>query len=328
MILEEILVQAGVDYKPQRGDPAEVIMPCPFCAGQFDTLSERKVFGLNLENGKAHCYRCDWRSRNVIYTARRLCEIFQIDFSWRMRLSAGRAESTSVEQEDEAQPEPTDLPVGYERFTGSHDRIERKALAYLSARGITRAMIRQYQIGYAAVGEFAWRIIIPVIGDDGQCYGYVGRDFSGTSSAKYLNSSDHTKILWGVNGVKGGTAVLMEGIIDAMRCNIRLASRELNRRAINAATLGSSITGAQLEQLRRFKQCVHFGDWDVPGVKGMLRTAPATHDAGIKTYVVIPKVLDGRDPDTISDDEYFRALRSAKPWSLATKMRLRLLLSN
>jgi hypothetical protein len=78
MILEDILTQAGVDYVSQRGDPAEIAMACPFCAGQFDTLSERKVFGLNLENGKAHCYRCDWKSRTVLYTAQRLCEAFDI----------------------------------------------------------------------------------------------------------------------------------------------------------------------------------------------------------------------------------------------------------
>jgi hypothetical protein len=327
MILEDILIQAGVDFKPQRGDPAEVVMPCPFCAGQFDTMSERKVFGLNLENGKAHCYRCDWRARTVSYTARRLCEAFDIDFSWRMRLAAGFAESTLVEP-DEAVPEPIDLPVGYERFTGSKDRIEAKAMRYLQERGITASMIRKYQIGYAAVGEFAWRVILPVIGDDGQVYGFVGRDFSGTAKVKYLNSTDHVKILWGLNGIKGGTVILMEGIIDAIRSNLRLEERGWSRRAINAATLGSTITDVQIEQLRKFKQTVHFPDWDKAGVKGVLQRAPATHEAGIKTFVAIPKVLDERDPDSMDAAAYFRAVRTAKPWSLATKMRLRLLLAS
>jgi hypothetical protein len=48
MLLEDILVQAGVDYSHQRSDAAEVMMACPFCAGQFDTMGQRRVFGLNV----------------------------------------------------------------------------------------------------------------------------------------------------------------------------------------------------------------------------------------------------------------------------------------
>ena len=89
MLLEDILIQAGVDYKPARSrNPDDVVMECPFCTGSHDLSGQRKVFGVDLASGKAHCHRCSWKSRSMVYTARALCEAYGIEFSWRLRLSA------------------------------------------------------------------------------------------------------------------------------------------------------------------------------------------------------------------------------------------------
>lgn len=182
MILEDIIISSGVDYAQSRANPDEVMMSCPFCTGSHDQAGARKVFGVNLDNGKAHCHRCSWRSGSVVYTAKALCEAWNIDFTWRLRLSASEAEATMVECKPEPRhAEPKGLPAEYESFGDMTDEIEAQAFKYLQSRGIGRPEIDKYMIGYAAVGDFAWRVLFPVVGEDNVVYGVAGRDFSGQS---------------------------------------------------------------------------------------------------------------------------------------------------
>jgi len=139
VLLEDILIQSGVDYQAVRGNPDDVLMECPFCTGSTDTSGSRKVFGLNLANGKAHCYRCDWKSRSVVFTARELCRVWNIDFSWRLRLSATESDvEVSESRVEKPVYVPAGLPPEYEPFSGSDDEIELKALGYLRSRGISQ----------------------------------------------------------------------------------------------------------------------------------------------------------------------------------------------
>lgn len=322
MIIEDILIKAGVDYKQQRD---EFIMPCPFCAGQHDTASNRRVFGINLNTGFAHCYRCDWGSKSLTYTVRTLCETFDLPFDLQLRLSAGAEEAERTDVKADI-PKPTALPDEYEKFIGSDDLIERKARRYLKQRGIGRDLIKRYHIGFAAAGKFAWRIIIPVIGEDGITYGCVGRDFSGKAEKKYLNP-EGTKILWGLDVAtdETETAVVQEGVIDSLRANMRLYPR-YGDRVIAVACLGAAITVVQVEQLQRFKRALHFPDFDEPGVVGMMRRADKTDEAGIETMVVLPEKLTGEDPDSLSEESYIRHLRAAVSWGPAARLKLQMLL--
>ena len=323
MIIEDILLQAGVDYDPVRGSDEDVLMPCPFCVGDSDLSGDRKVCGVNLYNGKAHCFRCDWKSGSVVFTARSLCEAYGINFSWRLRLSAA-AQAERVISEKPSKPYvppiPCGMPDGYEAFTFSDDSIERKALRYLKKRDIGRDAIERYQIGYAAAGEFAWRIIFPIVADDGKVYGCTGRDFSGTSKAKYLNKLGNERMLWGAQ-YEADTAVLVEGITDGIRANSRLTAMPST---IAVAVLGSGLTALQLAQLSKYKRVIHFPDWDMPGVRSTMSRAVITAEAGIDTYVAVPNEMSGLDPDTLSEDVFLHGVRTAKPWGLAAKMRMRL----
>lgn len=321
MILEDILIKAGVDYKEQRD---ELIMPCPFCSGQHDTAGSRRVFGINLNTGYAHCYRCDWGSKSLVYTARTLCELFQIPFDWQLRMSAG---AIDAEEKKSEPPKPTGLPEEYEYFIGADDAIERKARRYLRERMIGRDLIQRYHIGYAGAGKFSWRIIIPVVGEDGLVYGCVGRDFSGKSDKKYLNTTGNTKIMWGMDVATKETkmGVVQEGIIDSLRSNMRLAPLYQNK-VIAVSCLGSTVTNVQLAQLSRFETVTNFPDFDRAGVEGMVKRAEAMDAAGLRTMVVVPDELTGEDPDSMPEEKYIRHLRAAMPWGGPARIKLKFLL--
>ena len=321
MLLEDILIQAGVDYKPARGQPDDVVMTCPFCTGSHDTSGERRVFGVNLVTGQAHCHRCSWKSRTVVYTARALCEAFGIDFSWRLRLSATEADvEVSREAPEPVELIPTGLPPEYEQFRDGSDDIEFAARRYLTLRHITRQEIEEYQIGYAAVGDMAWRIIFPVFGEDGEIYGCAGRDFSGLSKLKYRNS-EGLKLLFNAQH-KAKRAVVVEGPVDTLAVG-RVLAREFPG-TVAVGALGSAITEQQLAQLAKYDSAIQFPDFDVPGIKGAVSRAEACDNVGIETYIIEPTAMDGSDPGDMKHDQIAQCIRSARPWSKAQKMRMRL----
>ena len=267
-------------------------------------------------------HNCDWKSRSVVYTARALCEAYGIEFSWRLRLSA----TESDVEASQAQPEPVEMvPVGlpreYELFRRlDDDEIEQKAMAYLRSRHITQEEITEYQIGFAAVGDMAWRILFPVFGEDGDVYGCAGRDFSGESKLKYRNS-EGLKLLF--NGQhKAHRAVVVEGPVDTLAV-CRVLSREFPG-TIGVGALGSAITEQQLAQLAKYDSVIHFPDFDVAGVKGAVSRAEACDNVGIETYIIEPWTMDGSDPGDMQHAQIAQAIRSARPWSKAQKMRMRL----
>jgi len=312
----DILLQAGIRYRQAKNNPDEVMICCPFCG------DDEFKFGLNLDNGKAHCFhgRCDWRSSSVVYTARELCKAWGIDFNWRLRLSAAEADDREPESIAFSEVVPAGLPPEFEHFTHEVDLVGDAAFAYLRSRGVTWAEVQEYDIGFAAVGKFAWRVLFPVIGDDAVIYGCVGRAFAGTVSPKYLNT-EGIKILW--NGQRvAKQAVVCEGVLDAIRVN-----RVLHRwfpDSVAVANLGSAITPQQIAQLAKFESMTQFPDFDAPGVKGAIQRAEACTAAGLATSIIEPTEMDGTDPGDMTDEMIAACLRSARPWTKMQKYRMRL----
>ena len=293
-------------------------MCCPFCGDR-----EYKL-GLNIENGKAHCFHgsCDWKSRGVVFTARKLCEAWGIDFDWRLRLSAAEADEAEVEKPLEIeQALPSGLPEEYEEFSfDPEDFVDEKAAHYLWSRGVGRAEIEKYRIGFAAAGKFAWRILFPVIGEDDLVYGCVGRAFSDIAKPKYLNT-EGIKLLW--NGQsRAKHAFVCEGVMDALA--VERVARRWFPNSVGMASLGSAITAQQLAQLAKYETVTQFPDFDAAGVKGAMQRAGACALAGFDTRVIEPPVMDGSDPGSMRDDQIAEFMRQAKSWTKMQEYRMRL----
>ena len=150
--------------------------------------------------------------------------------------------------------------------------MERKARKYLRERQVSTLQIVRHKIGYAASGAYGWRIIFPVLMENGKVCGYTGRDFTTHQKPKYLNSTGY-KGLWNAQR-RARTAVVVEGIMDALRVEKALLRA---RDAVAVARLGSIITPLQMDQLKQFEQVIIFPDQDKPGVEGAVKLGAAVY---------------------------------------------------
>ena len=313
MILEELLLEAGVDFY-RHGDELE--LPCPFCLERIGSDDMKRRLGVNIRKFKAHCFRCEWSADGLRGIAKELCEAFGLKYDLLALIKAERQTESYDPAEDDKPPKETGLPEGFERFSGSDDVIEQTALAYLKGRGVTMEQIKRHKIGYAAVGQMAYRIIFPVYGRNKRVYGFVGRDITGTQEKKYLNSYG-SKLLWGAE-MPAEAAVMCEGIMDALRVEQTLTG------AAALADLGSTITSYQLAQLARYKYRVYLPDCDAAGIRAAIRLGDKCTEAGLSLYVAVPRILDGRDPGDMPLDELQEWAQTARLYGSTTKARLRI----
>lgn len=311
-LIEGILQRAGVETKPHTFKKGEVQLSCPFCLERGLGDDTGQHLGVNFDSGKGHCFRCDWNARDIMYTARALSRVYKIPFVLRY------VESEPQKPKKTPRTLPVGLPVGYEAFNGNKDSIERKMRAYLEKRGVSTSQIVRHKIGFAAVGEMAWRILFPVRDEDGKVYGCVGRTIMADVEPKYLNTIG-IKLLWGANE-SGSTAVIVEGVLDALRVEQALLS---HRGYVAVARLGSAITPVQLHQLRRFENRVILPDWDVPGMKGAMELARECAVHGMPVKFALPEAMTGLDPGAMTMDQIEDMLSSALPWNEKLKFRIR-----
>lgn len=309
MLILELLDRANVEYK-QKDD--EVNICCPFCP----VPDERKLLGINLESGLAHCFHCNWGAGGVIETAKALAEVYGLSF--RIHWEARKEEK--IEKPVPAIPVVQQrLPAEFERFTGdATDKVERRIRGYLKSRGVSQMQINRHGIGFAASGRYAWRAIFPVIGEDGGAYGFVARSIDVKQKPKYLNSPG-IKLLWGAQHL-AKTAVIVEGVLDALRVEQALMRR---RDWVAVARLGSTLTGTQFRQMRRYERLILLPDRDAAGVKGATAVAELCAANHIQVEVAVPEVMDDLDPGDMTDDEINDYIDSAQPWTNAAYYRMR-----
>lgn len=326
-LLTEILRRAAVEQRPHPSKPDEIMLCCPFCSERG--LSDDRSFhlGINVENGKSHCFRCGWSARDALWAARQLSRAFNVPFRLRYVLKSehenvsGTVNESAYYEKVSARENarPLGLPREYEAFNGSEDSVERKLRAYLTKRGVSASQITRHKIGYAAVGDLAWRILFPVFGKNGRVYGTVGRVASDNVQPKYLNTRG-IKLLWGAH-MPGHTAVIVEGVFDALRVEQALLRR---RSTVALARLGSTITPAQLKQLKKYEQRIILPDWDVPGVRGAMKLAQTCADNHLPVKIAVPGEMSGLDPGSMTLDQIDAAIDAALPWGEGVKFRLRM----
>ena len=244
MIIREILETAGIDFRERENN--EVYLNCPFCPSRGQSEDNRQRLGVNLKSGLGHCFNCGWASRDLMRTARELCEAYGLDLRNDI-LRRGRKEAK--EQPVEVKKEDIDLaglPPEYEPITGNLDSVGDRARRYLASRGVSVLQIVRHRIGFAGAGDMAWRVLFPVIDAEGLVHGVVGRAFGSNMRPRYLNSRG-MKLLWNAQR-QGAEAVVVEGVMDALAVERALLSM---RNTVAVARLGSVITVEQMNQYAR-----------------------------------------------------------------------------
>ncbi|MBE6958494.1 MAG: DNA primase [Ruminococcaceae bacterium] len=201
--------------------------------------------------------------------------------------------------------------------------------AYIARRGLTKAIVTQFGIGYAPnswnalvdamrkkgytdeelqeadlVGEkngriydrFRNRLMFPIIDVRGNVVGFGGRVLD-DSKPKYLNSNEtlifnKRKNLFGLNfakKTKENAIILVEGNIDVVTLHQYGFDNAV-------ASLGTSLTEEQVTLLARYtEEVILTYDGDAAGQQAAKRAIPMLEKAGIKVKVL--QVKDAKDPD-------------------------------
>lgn len=179
-------------------------------------------------------------------------------------------------------------------------------LPHLKGLGFTEEEMRQcFLCGRSQSGRyydyFRGRVMFPVINTAGEVVAFSGRDVTGTSKAKYLNSSDtpvfqKRKNLFALNFAKAHCAeqmILCEGNMDVV--SMHAAGFE------NAvASLGTALTDEQARIMARYtKQVIIAYDGDSAGQRAAGRAMDIFARVGLDVRVL--RITDAKDPD-----EYIR----------------------
>ena len=195
----------------QKGN--ELVFACPSCDHR------KRKFSINLDKNAYKCWVCDYRGRNIRRAIRRFGSFLQLQkwdeiffnndlekFADLFMDSVGNEHETKV-----ALPEAfISLTSEKTPATGLH------AFKYLQSRGITKADILKWKIGYCFEGEYRNRIIIPSFDEDGDCSYFIARSYTG-DSYKYKNPRASKDIVFNDLFVDWNSdLVLVEGVFDAL----------------------------------------------------------------------------------------------------------------
>ena len=209
----------------------------------------------------------------------------------------------------------------------------KKIRTYLKGRGLSDETVTMFDLGYAGDGwdhllsvakskkmtseviekcglftktdkgvfdRFRNRLMFPITNRGDRVVAFGGRDMSGESDAKYLNSPEtpiynKREILYGLSRTKDTARqdrilVVVEGYMDLL---------QLYQNGITniAATSGTAFTSGQVSQLRKFADTVYLAyDGDVAGRKAAITAGYSLLKGGVTPKIV--ELPEEKDPDS------------------------------
>ena len=291
---------ASLDYQ-QGHRPNDIFINCPFCKDY------RYKMGVNLTTLKYNCFICEARpfTHGPIKNIEQLAFLVPHhdhtldDIKGRLK-NLGKKLTPSIDLDEISwHMHPKDTPIGYQ---------------YMLNRGFTDSEIDQYQLRVGKdyydkekeyrVQKWAGRIIFPFF-DNGRTTYCVGRAYTG-KEPKYLNSRGKKEFLvWGLDTVDNGVAILCEGVISAIS-----AQRTTGIPAI--CVLGKSISGWQLAKIQQKCHTV-YKSFD-GGIKTEEdeKTKKLLTGSGLTVYNI--QLPGTSDPDDLGE-EYLKYFQTAEKLS-------------
>ena len=218
-IIADILKQFLGDFAEHNEESGQMSFDCPACAedkGLANGCGDGKhKLALNYKKNIYQCWVCKFENNmhgsvpNLIkrYGNKKILKEYAI------------VRPTALDQ-DYVPKEKVDLklPDGYKKLSESSykDFNYIKAYRYLTERGITDELIKEYNIGFTTTGQYHNRIIIPSYDELGDLNYFVSRAWDKWKKPKYLNP-DVEKQLFVYNEFNinwDGTIYLVEGAFD------------------------------------------------------------------------------------------------------------------
>ena len=207
----KILHEVVGNYKQTSKE--EHYFRCPAC-------NHRKhKFAVNLDKNAFHCWVCDYRGRNIRRLIRRYGSFVQLQ-KWDAisnRTDLERFADLFMEPSSFEDKSKMELPAEFASLCSeSVPATGIYALRYLQKRGVTKADILKWKIGYCFSGEYRNRIIIPSFDEEGDCSYFIARSYTG-DSYKYKNPRASKDIVFNELYIDWNKdLVLVEGVFDAL----------------------------------------------------------------------------------------------------------------
>lgn len=209
----------------------------------------------------------------------------------------------------------------------------KKALEYLTSRGISEKIIKTFQLGYApsswdsfyqyaqkknitpfdlvegglcirkqngnAYDRFRGRIMFPLMDHRGNVVGFSGRILSNESEAKYVNTPEtpiyHKRtMLYGLHIVKD--MIKKKNSVIIVEGEFDMITPYQHGVDTVVAIKGSALTIEQLQLIKRYTNRVHMAlDADSAGEEAIRRAIEVAEPLGFELGVIM--IPEGKDPD-------------------------------
>ena len=193
----------------------ETLFYCPKCR------HHKKKLSVNLEKNKFKCWICDYRGNNIRRLIRRHGS-FLDQQEWAKYDDtveiASFEDVFSMEQEIEEEFEQViNLPEEFKTLcTRNLSLAAKPILRFLYDRGVTRADILKWKMGYCASGEYKGRVIVPSFNDEGEINYFIARTYE-NDWMKYKNPPASRDIVFNELYVDfEDDLVIVEGVFDAI----------------------------------------------------------------------------------------------------------------
>ncbi len=181
---------------------------CPFCN------HHKKKLQINLDTQRWHCWVCDSKGRSIQSLLRKL-NVDLRDIAVVKDVYGDEPEYDTKEEFVAKLQLPKEFKQLYFKPKGINP-LYNQALHYLNKRGITKADIVKYNIGYCEDGLYGCRVIIPSYDESGDLNYFVARSFYEDEKMKYKNPPISRDVIVFENMINWNEPItLVEGVFDS-----------------------------------------------------------------------------------------------------------------
>jgi len=283
---------------------------CPFC-------SRTNKLEINFTPDKHqrnpwHCWTCDSRGK-TIYALFKKAKI-NPKYIAALKPLIPQIYNGVTEVLDSPPPPPLELPKEYKELhkISPSDIKAHKAIQYLKSRGLSKADILKYNIGYADGGIYNNHIIIPSYDKDYKLNYFIARSLDQDAYNKYKNPPTDRNIIIFESFINWNLPIILcEGIFDAIA---------IKRNAI--PILGKNISPYLLGKILNHSKEIYIS-LDKDAQSQALKYAKKFIDEGKQVYLVN---LPEKDPSDMGFIKYTEFIKNIHPLTFSDLLEQKLLL--
>ena len=283
-VIDQLLISLvdsvlGSGNKTARNNKA---YKCPFC-NHHKLKLEINFSGNNKGENPWHCWVCDKKGK-------KLSTLFKQVGASSDKIAELGSLVKSNNTETVIQSNTIKLPKEFKPISdvSSKDVVGKHALKYLKDRGLTKADILRYNVGYCEEGRYANMVIIPSYDESGNLNYFVSRSFISSNKLNPPVSKDIIGFEFFVNWKS--PIVLCEGAFDAI--SIKRNAIPLFGKIISK-TLMKKIVTSSVEKV--------YIALDKDAIKSALEHCKTLMDYGKKVYLV---EMADKDPNELGFLEF------------------------